>query len=57
MASFDRKIAMISEDITVKEFEDENNALVHMVFDGVKMCFPSDDLNLKEMCVTYDSYQ
>jgi len=57
MVSFDRKIAMINEDITVKEFEDENNALVHMVFDGVKMCFPSDDLNLKEMCVTYDSYQ
>ena len=43
--------------MTVKEFEDKNNALIHLVFDGQKMCFPADDLNLKEMCVTYDIYQ
>lgn len=57
MTSFDRKMALIEDDITVKEFEEKNNALVHMVFDGEKMCFPSDELNLKEMCVTYDEYQ
>ena len=56
MTSFDRKMALIKGDITVKEFEEKNNALVHMVFDGEKMCFPSDELNLKEMCVTYDEY-
>jgi UDP-N-acetylglucosamine 2-epimerase (non-hydrolysing) len=56
MDSFDRKMALIEENITVKEFEDKNNALIHMVFDGEKMRFPTDDLNLKEMCVTYDVY-
>lgn len=56
MGSFDRKMALIEEDITVKEFEDKNNALIHMVFDGEKMRFPTDDLKIKEMCVTYDVY-
>ena len=49
-------MALINEDIVVKEFEDKNNALIHMVFDGEKMIFPKDDLNLKDMCVTYDLY-
>jgi UDP-N-acetylglucosamine 2-epimerase (non-hydrolysing) len=54
MTSFKRQMAMIDEDITVDEFEQRENALVHMVFDGDRMRFPADDLNLKEMCVTYD---
>ena len=57
MTSFDRKMTLIDEDISVKEFEDKNNALIHMVFDGEKMHFPTDELNLKEMCVTYDEFQ
>ena len=57
MTSFERKMALINEDVTVKDFEEKNNALVHMVFDGEKMRFPSDELNLKEMCVTYDEFQ
>ena len=57
MTSFDRKMTLIDEDISVKEFEDKNNALIHMVFDGEKMRFPTDELNLKEMCVTYDEFQ
>ena len=56
MTSFERKMALINEDITVKDFEEKNNALIHMVFDGEKMRFPSDELNLKEMCVTYDEF-
>lgn len=56
MASFTRKMVLVDEDITVKEFEEKHNALIHMVFDGIKMRFPSDDLNLKEMCVTYDEF-
>ena len=56
MESFDRKMALINEDITVKDFEDKNNALIHMVFDGEKTRFPKDELNLKEMYVTYDIY-
>lgn len=56
MTLFERKMALINEDITVKEFEDNNNALIHMVFDGEKMRFPADDLNIKENYVTYDKY-
>jgi UDP-N-acetylglucosamine 2-epimerase (non-hydrolysing) len=54
MTSFTRKMACIDEDISVIEFENSQNALVHMVFDGENMVFPTDDLNLKDMCVTYD---
>ena len=55
MGSFTRKMAQITEDITVTEFEQNENALIHMVFDGQKMVFPDDDLNIKDMCVTYDA--
>jgi hypothetical protein len=41
-------------DITVSEFEEGNNALIHMVFDGDKMRFPFDDLSLNGMMITYD---
>ena len=54
MGSFTRKMAAIDEDITVAEFEDKNNSLIHMVFDGEKMRFPADDLKLKGMMITYD---
>ena len=54
MGSFTRKMAAIDEDITVAEFEDKNNSLIHMVFDGEKMRFPDDDLKLKGMMITYD---
>ena len=57
MTSFERKMNLISEDITVKDFEDKNNALIHMLFDGEKMRFPSDDLNIKYMITTYDMYK
>ena len=54
MTSFTRKMASITEDITVSDFEDNENALIHMVFDGDKMRFPADDLNLNGMMITYD---
>jgi len=57
MNSFERKMALVKEDITVNEFEEKNNALIHMVFDGQKMRFPDDELNINEMCVTYDIYE
>ena len=57
MTSFERKMALIKEDVTVKDFEKINNALIHMVFDGDKMRFPADDLNINGMYVTYDEYQ
>lgn len=55
MTLFTRKMAQIDEDITVSEFEDKKNALVHMAFDGEKMVFPKDNLNMKGMMITYDA--
>ena len=54
MSSFARKMTTITKDISVKEFEIKENALVHMVFDGEIMRFPSDELNLKGMMIIYD---
>ena len=54
MDSFTRKMVKIDDDISVSEFEDRENALVHMAFDGDRMRFPGDELNLKGMMITYD---
>ncbi|WP_405269015.1 non-hydrolyzing UDP-N-acetylglucosamine 2-epimerase [Methanobrevibacter sp.] len=54
MTSFTRKMAEIKEDITVNEFEEKENALIHMVFDGEEMIFPNDELNLNGMMISYD---
>jgi len=54
MNTFTRKMAAIDEDITVSEFEQKENALIHMVFDGQNMVFPHDDLNINGMMITYD---
>ena len=54
MSSFSRKMALIDEDITVKEFETKNDALIHMAYDGDEMRFPADELNLNGMMITYD---
>ena len=54
MDSFTREMTQIDTEITVSEFEQSENALVHMVHDGVKMRFPTDDMNLKGMMITYD---
>lgn len=39
MGSFTRKMASITQDITVSEFENDNDSLIHMVFDGEKCVF------------------
>ena len=54
MDSFTRKMTQVTEDITVCEFEQKEDALIHMAFDGEKMRFPNDELNLKGMMITYD---
>lgn len=56
MSSFTRKMATIYQDITVNSFEMDNNALIHMVFDGNKMVFPYEDLNLNGMIISYDLF-
>ncbi len=54
MSSFTRKMTQVDDDISVGEFELKENALVHMVFDGEKMLFPTDELNLNGMMIAYD---
>jgi len=54
MSSFTRRMLCVDEDISVNEFENNNNALVRMVFDGDKMHFPNDNLNLNGMMISYD---
>ena len=54
MDSFKRKIAQISVDISVSEFENKYNSLIHMIYDGEKMLFPQNNLNLNGMMITYD---
>ena len=56
MTSFTRKMIQIKEKITVNEFETKENSLIHMVFDGEKMIFPSDELNLNRTTIIYDKY-
>ena len=55
MTSFTRKMVQIEEDITVSEFEKKENALIHLLFDGKRMIFPKDDLNIKGMMISYDA--
>ena len=55
MTSFSRKMTQNEEDITVSEFEKKENALIHMLFDGERMIFPKDDLNIKGMMINYDA--
>ncbi|WP_296893639.1 non-hydrolyzing UDP-N-acetylglucosamine 2-epimerase [uncultured Methanobrevibacter sp.] len=57
MISFNRKMLSINEDISVKEFEEKENALIHLVFDGDKIVFPRDNLNINGMIIAYDKYQ
>lgn len=54
MDSFTRKMTQIDADITVSEFEEKEDALIHMAFDGDEMRFPADELNLNGMMITYD---
>ncbi|WP_296857260.1 non-hydrolyzing UDP-N-acetylglucosamine 2-epimerase [uncultured Methanobrevibacter sp.] len=57
MSSFTRKMMHVKENITVFDFENKENALIHMVFNGSEMIFPKDDLNLKEMMIVYDKQE
>ena len=56
MNSFKRKATLITEEMTVNDFEIRKNALIHIVCDGEKMQFPKNDLNLKDMIIYYDEY-
>lgn len=56
MSSFTRKMKVIDEDMSVDEFEDNNNSLIKIAFDGEEIKFPYDDLNLKGLTIIYEDY-
>jgi UDP-N-acetylglucosamine 2-epimerase (non-hydrolysing) len=55
MSTFNREMKLITEDVTVKEFEDKYNALIQFVF-SENAIFPSDDLNIKNKFILYKIY-
>ena len=55
--TFERKIEPVSENITVSEFEEKNNAYIHLVYNGDKMEFPYGDLELAGKMISYDLYK
>ena len=55
--TFERKIELVSVNITVSEFEDKNNAYIHLVYNGDKMEFPYADLELEGKMISYDLYK
>lgn len=57
MTSFRREMMTVNEDIDVETFEKEKNALIHMVFDGEKMIFPNENLNLKGKIISVDIFE
>ncbi len=56
MSSFTRKMKVIDGDRSVKEFEENNNSLIKIVFDGEEIKFPYDDLNLNGLTIIYEDY-
>lgn len=56
MSSFTRKMKVIEEDISVNDFEEKNNALIKIAFDGEEIRFPYDDLNINGLTVFYEDY-
>ena len=56
MSSFTRKVKVIDGDMSVKEFEENNNSLIKIAFDGEEIKFPYDDLNLNGLTIIYEDY-
>ncbi len=55
MTTFKREIKLNTEDITVSEFEEKYNTLIHLVYDE-ETHYPHDNLNIKNKFLLYDIY-
>ena len=55
MATFTRKMENITENITVENFEKNNNCLIHLIYSDT-LEFPEANLNLKDKIIFYDKY-
>ena len=56
MSSFTRKMKVIEGDMSVNEFEENNNSLIKIAFEGEEIKFPYDDLNLNGLTIIYEDY-
>ena len=56
MNQFKRKIELINHDITVKEFENSQNAIIRTVYDNGEAVFPHEILKLKNKYILFDHY-
>ncbi|MDZ4171145.1 MAG: UDP-N-acetylglucosamine 2-epimerase (non-hydrolyzing), partial [Methanobacteriaceae archaeon] len=56
MNQFKRKMELIDYDITVKEFENSQNAIIRTVYDNGKAVFPHEMLKLKNKYILFDHY-
>jgi len=52
-----RKMAEISENITVEDFENSNDLEVRMVFENGEVLFPHSNLNLNGKMVLFDNFK
>ena len=56
MNQFKRKIELIESNITVREFESTQNALIRVVYENNEATFPHEGLDLKNKFVLFDKY-
>ncbi len=56
MTQFKRKIELIESNITVREFESTQNALIRVVYENNEAAFPHEDLDLKNKLILFDKY-
>ncbi|MDP1552732.1 MAG: UDP-N-acetylglucosamine 2-epimerase (non-hydrolyzing) [Methanobacteriaceae archaeon] len=56
MNQFKRKMELIDYDITVKEFENSQNAIIRTVYDNGEAVFPHEMLKLKNKYILFDHY-
>jgi UDP-N-acetylglucosamine 2-epimerase (non-hydrolysing) len=56
MNGFNREMIFIQKDITVSDFEQEENALIRVVYDQEGPKFPGEDLILMEKFILFDRY-
>jgi UDP-N-acetylglucosamine 2-epimerase (non-hydrolysing) len=56
MNQFKRKIELINYDITVKEFENSQKAIIRTVYDNGEAVFPNEILKLKNKYILFDHY-
>jgi UDP-N-acetylglucosamine 2-epimerase (non-hydrolysing) len=55
MTTFERKIKLCDENISVLEFEKKYNSLINVVYDKT-IQFPEDTLNIQNKFIVYTQY-